>query len=139
MTAETKKIITTGLIAGAILLLFSVLGLHVTNWLFPSIAIQYFDPAFDTQSSRIMFYYLHPFVISLVLSWFWTRFRGILTGNFLSRGIEFGLIYVLIATMPMLLLIYSAMNVSITMVTTWFVLALVQGIIAGLVCEKINP
>ncbi len=134
-----KKIITAGLAAGTVLLMLSVVGLYATLWLFPQIAIQYFDPAFDTESSKMMFYYLHPFVISLVLSWFWTRFKGVLTGSFLTRGIEFGLIYVLIATVPMLLLIYSTMNVSFTMICTWFVLALVQGIIAGLVFEKINP
>jgi hypothetical protein len=65
--------------------------------------------------------------------------NGVLTGSFLTRGIEFGLIYVLIATFPMMWLIYSAMNVSLAMVATWFVLALMQGVIAGLVCERLNP
>jgi hypothetical protein len=134
-----KKIFIAGLVAGVILLILSVLGLYATIWLFPGIALQYFDPAFDTQSSRIMIYFLHPFIISLALSWFWSRFKGVLKGSFLSRGIEFGLIYVVIATIPMLWLIYSSMSVSLSIVTTWLVLAIVQGIIAGLVFEKINP
>jgi hypothetical protein len=45
----------------------------------------------------------------------------------------------MIATCPIMWLIYSSMNVSFALVTTWFLLALVQGIIAGLVFEKINP
>jgi hypothetical protein len=44
-----------------------------------------------------------------------------------------------IATIPMLWLIYSAMNVSLPMVATWLLLALLQGAIAGLVFEKMNP
>jgi len=134
-----KIIIKSGLVAGVALFLLSILGLYLTLWFFPGIAVQYFDPAFDTPSGRFIFYYLHPFVISMALSWFWSRFKGSLTGSFIARGIEFGLMYVLIATLPMMLLIYSAMNVSFVMVLTWFVLALVQGIAAGLVFEKMNP
>src|SRR5580698_4359795 len=113
-----KKIIIAGLVAGVILLILSVLGLYTTIWLFPGLAAQYFDPAFNTESGRVMLYYVHPFVISLALSWFWSRFKGVLTGSFLSRGFEFGLIYTLIATFPMMWLIYSAMNVSLTIVAT---------------------
>jgi hypothetical protein len=134
-----KKIVISGLVAGVVLLIFSVLGLYVTIWLFPSIAVQYFDPAFNTQSSRIMLYYIHPFVISMALSWFWSRFKGILTGSFLTRGIEFGFIYLIIAIVPMMWLIYSSMKVSIEMVATWFVFGLLQGVIAGLIFEKTNP
>ena len=134
-----KKIIAAGLAAGIVLLILSVLGLRITIWLFPSIAMQYFDPAFALQSSRIMFYYIHPFVVALALSWFWSQFKTILRGSFITRGIEFGLIYAIIAILPMMLLIYSAMNVSVEMIATWFVLGLFQGIVAGLVFEKMNP
>lgn len=134
-----KKVFIAGLVAGIVLLIMSVLGLYATIWLFPSLAMQYFDPAFDTQSSRVMIYFIHPFVISMALSWFWNRTKGVLTGSFLTRGIEFGLIYVLVAIFPMMWLIYSAMSISLAMVTTWFVLGLLQGVIAGLIFEKMNP
>ena|SRR5580698_3605811 len=134
-----KKIIVAGLVAGVVLLVLSVLGLYITIWLFPNLATQYFDPAFNSDSSKFMFYYLHPFVISMALSWFWSRFKSGLTGSFLTRGIEFGLIYVMVATFPMMWLIYSAMDVSLAIVATWFILALLQGIMAGLVFEKMNP
>jgi len=134
-----KKIFLSGLVAGFILLILSVLGLYMTIWFFPGIASQYFDPAFSSGDGRIMLYYVHPFVISLALSWFWNRFKGALTGSFIMRGIEFGVIYTLVATFPMMWLIYSAMNVSLGIVATWFLLALAQGTIAGLVFEKMNP
>ncbi len=134
-----KKIIIAGFVAGALLLALSVLGLYATIWFFPGLAVQYFDPAFSVDSDKVILYYVHPFVISMALSWFWNRFKGVLTGSFITRGIEFGLIYTLIATLPMMLLIYSAMSVSLTIVGTWFVLALLQGTIAGLVFEKMNP
>lgn len=133
-----KKTIIAGLAAGIILLIFSVFGLYLTVWLFPNIAMQYFASTFNDQSSRIMLYYIHPFVVSFALSWFWNRFKKILRGSFISRGIEFGLIYVLIAKLPDLWLVYSAIDVSLAMVGTWLVFGLLQGIIAGLVFEKIN-
>lgn len=58
---------------------------------------------------------------------------------FFTRGVEFGLIYALVAIFPMMWLIYSAMSISLAMVSTWFVFGLLQGVIAGLIFEKINP
>jgi hypothetical protein len=134
-----KKIITAGLVTGIVLLILSVLGLYITIWFFPSLAQQYFDPAFANESGRYLLYFLHPFVIGMALSWFWSRFKSILKGSFITKGIEFGLIYSMVASFPMMWLIYSAMNVSLELVATWFILALLQGLVAGLVFEKMNP
>jgi hypothetical protein len=84
-------------------------------------------------------YCIHPFVISLALSWFWDRFKGVLKGSFITRGIEFGFIYALVAIFPMMWLIYSSMSISLIVVAVWFLLSLLQAVIAGLVLEKMNP
>lgn len=134
-----KKIITSGLIAGIVLLILSVLALYATIWFFPNLAAQYYDPAFDNQSGRYMIYYAHPFVIALALAWFWDRFKITLKGSFVTKGIEFGLIYALVAILPVMWLTYSALSVSIEMVAAWLVFGLLQGVVAGLVFEKTNP
>lgn len=134
-----KKVITSGLVAGIILLAVSILGLYATIWLFPHMAMQYFNPEFGEQSNRFMFYFIHPFIIAMVLSWFWNRFKGLHTGSFLIRGIRFGFLYALIAVLPNMWLIYSTMNVSLLMVTTWFIFGLIQGVIAGFIFERMNP
>ncbi len=136
---KLKKIILSGLVAGVVLLILSIAALYLTILLLPNVAVQYYSPAFDTQASRVMIYYAHPFVIGLALSWFWDRFKGCLTGNFLARGIEFGFIYALIAIFPVMWLIYSAIDVSLSMVGTWWVFGLLQGVVAGFVFEKLNP
>ena len=117
-----KKIFIGGIIAGFSMLLLSISGLYATIYLFPSLAEEYFNPAFESQSSRIMIYYMHPFIISMSLAWFWSRFKHVLTGSYIARGIEFGFIYLLVATFPMMWLIYSALDVSLGMVITWFIL-----------------
>lgn len=134
-----KKIVISGIIAGIVLLALSVLGLYCTIWFFPNLAGQYFDSSFETQSSRYMLFYMHPFIIAMALSWFWQRFKQVLSGSFLTRGIEFGLIYAIIALFPMMWMIYSAMNVSMEMIATWLLLGSLQGIVSGLVFEKTNP
>ncbi len=134
-----KRIISSGLIAGVVLLILSVLALYATIWFFPTLASQYYDPAFDNQSGRYLIYYAHPFVIALALAWFWDRFKGTLKGSYLTRGIEFGLIYALVAIFPVMWLTYSALAVSLAMVGTWLVFGLLQGVIAGLLFEKFNP
>jgi hypothetical protein len=134
-----KKVIFPGLVAGVVLLILSILGLYLNMWIFPDLAMQYFQPAFNEQSSRIMLYFIHPFIIAMALSWFWSKIKGILKGSFLTRGIEFGIIYALVATFPAMWLVFSSIKVSLQMVFTWFVLGFIQAIIAGLVCEKMNP
>ncbi len=134
-----KKIIFGGIISGVALFILSIGGLYTTLFLFPALAEEYFNPAFESQSSRVMIYYIHPFIISMALAWFWSRFKRILTGSYITRGIEFGLIYLMVAIFPMMWLIYSALNVSLGMVLTWFIFAFLQGIIAGLIFEKTDP
>lgn len=134
-----KQIIKSGLIAGVVLLVLSVAGLYGTIWIFPKLAVQYYDPAFDTHGGKYMLYYIHPFLIGLALSWFWDRFKAVLKGSFLTRGIEFGLAYTFVAIFPVMWLIYSALDVSLAMVATWFLFGLLQGVIGGLVLEKLNP
>ena len=133
-----KKIILSGLVAGLVLLVLSVIGLYATVWLLPSLAVQYFDPAFDSQSQRAVLYFIHPFIAGLALAWFWDRCKSLFTGSFLGRGIEFGLLYWLVAVFPMMWLIYSSINVSLALVGSWLVFGLLQGIAAGLVLEKMN-
>lgn len=86
-----------------------------------------------------MIYYVHPFIVSIALSFFWNRFKGALTGSFIAKGLEFGLSYTAIAILPMMLLIYSAFSVSALLVLTWFIYGLMQGIVTGFVFEKMNP
>ncbi len=133
-----KRIIYPGLVAGLALLLLSVAGLYSTIWLLPSLAVQYFDPAFDSQSHRVIVYFAHPFVASLALAWFWDRSKGLFKGSFVSKGIEFGFLYWLVAVLPMMWLIYSAIDVSLLLVGSWLVFDLIQRIVAGLLFQKMN-
>jgi hypothetical protein len=134
-----KKIFVSGIIAGFVLLVFCVIGLYAAQWLLPELTKDYYTPVFSASAGRIIIYSMHPIITGLALSWFWSRFKQTLAGSFISRGIEFGLIYAIIAIIPMLWLVYSPLNASVSMVTGWFLFWVFQGLIAGLVFEKTNP
>jgi len=134
-----KKIIISGLIAGCILFVLSYGGLYLAVRFFPSIFVEYNNPLFNSDGSRDVLFYLHAFIFSFALSWFWDRFKSLFKGMFIIRGLEFGLIYSIIALLPVMWISFSALDITIPMVTSWFLYGLTQAIIAGVVFAKINP
>lgn len=134
-----KKIFISGLIAGCILFVLSYGGLYLAVKFFPSLFVAYNSPLFNSDGSRDMLFYLHPFIISFALSWFWDRFKNLFKGTFILRGLEFGLVYSIIALLPVMWISFSALDITVVMVLSWFLYGLAQAIIAGMVFTKVNP
>jgi hypothetical protein len=134
-----KRVIYPGLIAGAILFVLSYGGLYTAVRFFPKLFIEYNNPLFNSDGSRDVLFYLHAFVISLSLSWFWDRFKSMFTGHFILRGLEFGGVYSLIALLPVMWITFSSLDVTLLMVASWFIYGLVQAMVSGLIFAKINP
>jgi hypothetical protein len=133
-----KKIFFSGLIAGTALLMLSVAGLYLLIWQMPDMAMEYFGPAFISQTQRNLLYYVHPFVIGISLSWLWERLQSRLKGPALAKSLEFGLFYMAIATFPYMLLIYSAIDVSLSVVLTWLVFGFIEATLAAIIFNQQN-
>jgi hypothetical protein len=133
-----KKIFFSGLIAGTALLMLSVAGLYLLIWQMPDMAMEYFGPAFISQTQRNLLYYVHPFVIGISLSWLWERLQSRLKGPALAKSLEFGLFYMAIATFPYMLLIYSAVDVSLSVVLTWLVFGFIEATLAAIIFNQQN-
>lgn len=134
-----KKILVSGLIAGCILFILSYGSLYLAVKFFPSLFTEYFNPLFNSDGSRDVLFYLHAFIFSFALSWFWDRFKSLFKGVFILRGIEFGLVYSVIALLPVMWISFSALDITVAMVSSWFVYGLAQATIAGMVFAKLNP
>jgi len=134
-----KKILISGLIAGSVLFILSYGGLYLAVKFFPTLFVEYNNPLFNSDGSRDVLFYMHAFIISFALSWFWERFKGLFKGPFILRGLEFGLVYSIIALLPVMWISFSALDITVTMVLSWFIYGLMQAIVAGLVFAKINP
>ena len=134
-----KQILYSGFIAGLLLLIFGYAGLYSAVKFFPGLFLEYNNPLFNSDGSRDILFYLHSFVISFALSWFWQRFKSLFHGSFVVRGLEFGCIYALVALLPVMWITFSALDVTFIMVASWFIYGLLQAVFAGLVFSKLNP
>jgi hypothetical protein len=134
-----KKILITGLMAGCILFILSYGGLFLGVRFFPGLFVAYNNPLFNSDGSRDVLFYMHAFIISFALSWFWDRFKSLFKGSFVMRGLEFGFVYSIIALLPVMWISFSSLDITVTMVLSWFLYGLAQAIIAGLVFAKVNP
>lgn len=134
-----QKLILKGVVAGLILLVFSYLALYLMVNFFPDIAEQYYNPIFDLEGDKTYLYFAHPFILSFALAWFWRRFKSLFTGPFWWRGIELGLVYAVVATLPSMWITFSSLAVSFNLVLTWFLYGLFQAVVVGIVYAKISP
>lgn len=134
-----KKILISGIVSGAILLVMSILMLNAAIMMFPLTFEEYYNDTFNVAGQRDIFFYIHPFILSFALAWFWQRFKGMFKGNFVLRGLELGFVFAVVAILPTMWITYSAISVSFIVVGTWFLYGLLQTCIAGIVFGKLNP
>jgi len=134
-----KKVILSGLVVGAFLFIFGYALLFFAIKFFPEFFVSYNNPLFNSDGSRDVLFYLHAFVLSLALAWFWERFKGMFKGNFVLRGLEFGFVYSVVSLIPVMWITFSALDVTVSMVGSWLFYGFIQATIAGVIFSKINP
>ena len=135
-----SKVFIAWFAAGVLMLLLGLGMVYVCIHFFPRIADEYFSPVFRKATGDTDWtFYLHPFILSFSLKWFWERYKGIFKGGLLLRAIEVALVYGLVALLPILWLTFSAIDVSFKMTITWFIYGIFQAFAAGLVFAKLNP
>lgn len=128
-----SQIIKYAVFGGVAIFALSFAFLFISFKLYPNFFETYLDPMYNSGGSRDLFFYLHPIILAGGLSILWFRFRKYLTGNILTQGIEFGLIYGIVALGPIIWITYSALAVSELTVFSWWIYGTVQACIAGIV------
>jgi hypothetical protein len=134
-----KKVLYSGLIAGITLFIVSYGGLFLAIRFIPELFVVYNNPLFNSDGSRDVLFYMHAFIISFALSWFWERFKSLFHGNFIIRGLEFGVVYALVALLPVMWITFSSLDITFVIVLSWFFYGLMQALVAGVLFAKINP
>lgn len=134
-----KKVITSGLVAGVVLFIISYGGLYLAIQAFPQFFVEYNNPLFNSDGSRDVLFYSHAFIISFALAIFWDRFKGLFKGHSLVKGLKFGLLYSLVALVPVMWITFSSLDVTLLTVGSWLVYGLMQALVAGLIFSKLNP
>jgi hypothetical protein len=134
-----KKTILPIILAGTTVLLASLAILYTAIQFFPLIMEEYYNDVFRASSFETdWLFYAHPFVLSASLKWFWERYKEVFKGGDFIRAFEVGLVYGIVAMLPVLWLTFSAFNVSLMMVITWLVYGIIQATVAGFVFSKFD-
>lgn len=134
-----KKVLISGLVAGAVLLLVSIVMLQLAIRLFPLTSEEYYNDTFNHNGERDLFFYIHPFVLGFALAWFWHRFKSMFKGNVYIRGLGLGVVFTIVAILPTMWITYSAISVSFIVVGTWLLYGLIQASVAGMLFSKMDP
>jgi len=137
-----KKIMTLGIIVGIVNLVVGILLSQVYNFVFPSIALEYINPAlFRPWSDPLMsLFFLYPFVLGFVLAWVWDKTKKLFEAKSeFERACKFGGAYWVIAGIPGMLITYSSFQVSLLMVLAWTISGFVEAVVAGFIFVKKNP
>jgi hypothetical protein len=134
------KNILAVLVASLSVLGASLILLYGSIFLFPNVMAEYFNDVFRASSFETdWLFYAHPFVLSAALKWPWERYKELFAGSIFMRALEVGIVYAVVAMVPVLWLTFSAINVSFVMVLTWLVYGTIQATVAGLVYAKLSP
>lgn len=131
-----KKVIIPGLVAGVLMLVASLVFGMITSSVFPSLMTEYSNPAlFRSWSDPLMYYmYLHPIVMGLLLSFVWYKANTLIKEKDpVKKGILFATYVWVIFTIPGMLISWSSFPISLLMVVTWALSALIQYAVAGVV------
>ena len=129
-----KNKIIYGLLAGLAMLIVGLAISQVFSRIFPGINAEYANAAiFRPWTDPLMqLYFLYPFVLGIILAFFWGMVNGMIKGNNIwLKGINFGLGYFVLAGIPGMLISYATFQVSLILIISWLVSGLINGIVAG--------
>lgn len=133
-----KKIITTGLLAGVLMLFTNLILSPVYGLIFPSINKEYSNTAvFRPFTDPLMFYvFIHPFIVGIILAWVWIKTNNLFKEKKVFwKCCRFAIAYWFV-TVPGMLISYSTFQVSAIMVLSWTLTILVQSVVAAWVFSK---
>jgi hypothetical protein len=133
-----KKIIFSGLLTGLVLFLVSQVVSKFFGIILPSINSEYQNPNLfrSFKDPLMLLFFVHPFLIGVLLSWFWNKTKNIFGEN-IKGGMKFGLTYWVIATIPGMFATYSSMPYSLAIVMSWLISGLVEAVLAGIILQKL--
>lgn len=134
-----NKFLYSALAAGITLLIFSFLALFFTINFLPDYSSYFYTDVFWPSGLRAIMFYLHPFILSFALAWFWNRFKDRLQGGAFNRGLELGIIFLLVAILPLMWMTFSSLDLEAPQIISWSIYGFVQAVIAGYVLARVNP
>lgn len=136
-----KRTVLLGILAGIGILIVGQVIAQIFGLFFPGFMneyqnIQLFRPWSDP---LMLLYFAHPFLVGIILAWFWNLIKKILTGKTVfKRALNFTLIYFVLATIPGMFITLSSFQVSFVMILEWTIGGFLQTLLAAFLFAKLN-
>jgi hypothetical protein len=136
-----KKIFIPGLITGIAMLSAGMGTSWAFNQMIPGLELEYQNPGLFRPWSdpAMLLYFVHPFVIGIILAWFWDRTKTVFPASTaFVNGLQFAFAY-WIFSLGGMLMSYSSFPISIAMVGSWTAGLMVEAVVAGILLSTLNP
>ncbi|OGZ65638.1 MAG: hypothetical protein A2812_03405 [Candidatus Staskawiczbacteria bacterium RIFCSPHIGHO2_01_FULL_36_16] len=136
---NVKRILVSGLLAGLVIFIASMLTSKIFGVIFPWLNAEYQNESiFRPWSDPLMLlYFLYPFLLGIILAWFWQKTKNVFGDN-LKGGASFGIAYWIVSSIPGMFITYSSFQVSLLMVISWSLAGLVSAVLAGIIFVKLD-
>jgi hypothetical protein len=134
-----KKVVFSGLVAGALMLGVSIVLSVIISAIFPDAMAEYSNSEIFRQWDDPLMYYFffHPFVMGTILSFVWLKVKGLIDQEGLMKGAVYGFYVWLFFGVPGMLMSISTFQVSAFLVGTWTVSVLAQDLAAGVLFARL--
>lgn len=110
----------------------------IISAIFPDSMAEYSNSEIFRQMDDLLMYYffLHPFVMGVILSFIWQKVSGQINGEGMVKGLAYGFYVWLLFGVPGMLISISTFQVSAFLVGTWTVSILAQYLAAGVAISR---
>ena len=135
-----KRIVVPGIVTGLAMLLAGMALSRGFMAMIPELQTEYENTSLFRSSSdpMMMIYFVQPFITGLILAWIWDRTKTLFSsGTAAGKGARFGAVY-WIFSLGGMVISYSSFPISLSMIATWYLSILFQGLLAGILLAKLN-
>lgn len=139
MFNNSYNFIRPGIVAGLVMLVVMLMVNFGFPMIFPQITLEYSTQMYKSWNDPLMLlFFLHPFILGLILSWVWNLTSIIMKGDELTKVINFALAFFIVTQIPGMFITFTSMNVSLLMISSWMLSNLAQVFAGSFVISKMN-
>lgn len=132
--------IVTFVVASLAMLLTAIFVGLLFNFIFPLVKAEYENThLFRRWDDSLMYiYFIQPFIMTFAFIWIWNRVKLMFSGSVMHRAFLFTVLYLLVCTVPGMIMSVSSFNISVLMTVTWMLTSFFQVWVAMLIIIKMN-
>jgi hypothetical protein len=134
-----KKILWTGLLTGIAMLFVNIAINPLFNIIFPSLKDAYMNEFFRPWDDPIMMlFFAYPILLGFPLAFIWEKTKKQFGNCKTQNALIFTLIFITTISLPTFFINYSSFNLPFTMILSWTLMSVINGLSAGLVLTSLN-